>query len=107
LPISALHLIPPIGSAFPVLLLTSSVYNVFEVVGVDLPIRVSLTSGAGVIVVSSTSNGTNSVEREFIGQRNGTHLTIQPGEFKINVLPAKSVRLGWEYVKLFFEFLCW
>jgi hypothetical protein len=41
------------GSASPVLLLPSSVCKVFEVVGVDLPIRVSLTSGAGVMVVSS------------------------------------------------------
>jgi hypothetical protein len=39
---------PPRGSASPVLLSICKV--VFEVVGVDLPIRVSLTSGAGVIV---------------------------------------------------------
>ena len=56
-----LHLIPPMGSASPVLLLTSSVYKVFEVVGIDLPIRVSLTSGAGVTVVASDKIGAISV----------------------------------------------
>ena len=43
------YLIPPRGSASPVLLSVRKV--VFEVVGVDLPIKVLLTSGAGVIVV--------------------------------------------------------
>ena len=56
-----LHLIPPMGSPTPVLLLTSPVCKVFEVVGVDLPIRVSLTSGAGVMVVSSDILGAISV----------------------------------------------
>jgi hypothetical protein len=56
--------------------------------------------------IVTTSNDTNSVEREFIGQQNGTHLTIQPGEFKINVLPAKSVGLGWEYVNSTFSGDC-
>jgi hypothetical protein len=56
--------------------------------------------------IVTTSNGTTSKEREFIGQPNGTHLTIQPGEFKINVLPAKSVGLGWEYVNSTFSGDC-
>jgi hypothetical protein len=47
------YLIPPRGSASPVLLLTSLFFCKveFEAVGVDLPIRVSLTSSAGVIMV--------------------------------------------------------
>jgi hypothetical protein len=47
--LSIYYLIPPRGSASPVLLSVSKV--VFEVVGVDLPIKVLLTSGAGVIVI--------------------------------------------------------
>lgn len=56
-----------------------------------------------ITYVVTSSGGTNSVEKEFIGQPNGTRLTIQPGEFKIDVLPAKSVGLGWEYVNSTFS----
>ena len=59
-----------------------------------------------VSYIVRTPNGTNSVEREFIGQPNGTRLTIQPGEYKIDVLPAKSVGLGWEYVNSTFSGDC-
>jgi hypothetical protein len=48
-PVVIHYLIPPRGSASPVLL--SICKDVFEVVGVDLPIKVLLTSGADVIVV--------------------------------------------------------
>src|SRR5919106_6650048 len=50
-----------------------------------------------------TTDSTNPLEKEFIGQPNGTRLTIQPGEFKIDVVPAKSVGLGWEYVNSTFS----
>jgi hypothetical protein len=56
--------------------------------------------------IVTTPNGTTSVEREFIGQPNGTRLAIQPGEYKIDVLPAKSVGLGWEYVNSTFSGGC-
>ena len=55
------HFIPPTGSASPDLLLTSFVSKVFDLVGVDPPIRVSFTSGAGVIVVFSDIAGANFV----------------------------------------------
>ena len=54
-------------------------------------------------IVTSISDNSNSVEKEFIGQPNSTRLTIQPGEFKIDVLPTKSVGLGWEYVNSTFS----
>src|SRR5918996_4885031 len=54
-------------------------------------------------IVTTISDNSNSVEKEFIGQPNSTRLTIQPGEFKIDVLPAKSVGLGWEYVNSTFS----
>jgi hypothetical protein len=54
-----IHLIPARGSASPVLFSTPSLPNtvMFEVVGVDLPIRVSLTSGADVIEAFSDIEG--------------------------------------------------
>jgi hypothetical protein len=54
-----IHLIPARGSASPVLFLTPSLPStvIFEVVGVDLPIRVSLTSGADVIEAFSDIEG--------------------------------------------------
>jgi hypothetical protein len=57
-------------------------------------------------IVTTISDNSNSVEKEFIGQPNSTRLTIQPGEFKIDVLPAKSVGLGWEYVNSTFSGDC-
>ena len=57
-------------------------------------------------IVTTISDSSNSVEKEFIGQPNGTRLTIQPGEYKIDVLPAKSVGLGWEYVNSAFSGDC-
>ena len=57
-------------------------------------------------IVTTMSNSSNSVEKEFIGQPNGTRLAIQPGEYKIDVLPAKSVGLGWEYVNSTFSGGC-
>ena len=56
--------------------------------------------------IVTTSNGTNSIGKEFIGQPNGTRLTIQPGEYKIDVIPAKSTGLGWEYVNSTFTGDC-
>src|SRR4030095_14190533 len=54
-----IHLIPVRGSASPVLFLTPSLPStvMFDVVGVDLPIRVSLTSGTDVIEAFSDIKG--------------------------------------------------
>lgn len=35
--------------------------------------------------------------QEFTGKPNGTRLTIEPGDFKIDVFPALTVGIGWEY----------
>ena len=77
---------------------SSTLTVVSEIKRADCPPLQPCPEPWDVSYVVTTSNGTNSVEKEFIGQPNGTRLTIQPREFKIDVLPAKSVGLGWEYV---------
>jgi hypothetical protein len=82
---------------------SSTLTVVSEIKRADCPPLQPCPERRDVSYVVTTSDGTNSVEKEFIGQPNGTRLTIQPGEFKINVLPAKSVGLGWEYVNSTFS----
>jgi hypothetical protein len=82
---------------------SSTLTVVSEIKRADCPPLQPCPEPGDVSYVVTTSDGTNSVEKEFIGQPNGTRLTIQPGEFKIDVLPAKSVGLGWEYVNSTFS----
>lgn len=82
---------------------SSTLTVVSEIKRADCPPLQPCPEPGDITYVVTSSGGTNSVEKEFIGQPNGTRLTIQPGEFKIDVLPAKSVGLGWEYVNSTFS----
>ena len=82
---------------------SSTLTVVSEIKRADCPPLQPCPEPGDISYVVTTSDGTNSVEKEFIGQPNGTRLTIQPGEFKIDVLPTKSVGLGWEYVNSTFS----
>ena len=82
---------------------SSTLTIVSEIKRADCPPLQPCPEPGDISYVVTTSDGTNSVEKEFIGQPNGTRLTIQPGEFKIDVLPTKSVGLGWEYVNSTFS----
>lgn len=82
---------------------SSTLTVVSEIKRADCPPLQPCPEPGDITYVVTSSGGTNSVEKEFIGQPNGTRLTIQPGEFKIDVLPAKSVGLGWKYVNRTFS----
>lgn len=57
----------------------------------------------GDISYSVTASDDTTPLGEFMGKSNGSRLTIQPGEFRIDVLPAVSIGLGWEYVNSTFS----
>jgi hypothetical protein len=51
-------------------------------------------SDISYIVTATAADGKHL--EEFKGKLNGTRLIVKPGDFEIDVFPAKSIGLGWE-----------